>query len=112
MIHELREYVAHPGAAQRLHDRFRDVTLPLFRRHGLEVVGFGVDRDDPSRIQYLLRFDDSDAQRRAWSDFQNDPQWIRAKQASEAAGPIVASMCSRTLDSVSYWPDAQDGECR
>lgn len=112
MIHELREYIAHPGTAERLHDRFRDVTLPLFRKHGLEVVGFGVDAGDPLRIQYLLRFEDAEAQRQAWDGFQGDHEWIRTKEASEADGPIVASMSSRTLESVSYWPGDENGASR
>src|SRR5690606_18715681 len=59
MIYELREYVAHPGAADKLHRRFRDKTLALFARHGLEVAGFWVDEKDPNRIVYLLKFPDA-----------------------------------------------------
>jgi hypothetical protein len=104
MIYELREYVAHDGAVEQVHDRFRDATLPLFERHGLEVVGFWTDRDEPRRIVYLLQFDDADAQSRAWAGFQDDPEWKQAKTASEADGPIVESMTSRTLEPVAYWP--------
>lgn len=104
MIYELREYVAHEGTTQKVHDRFAEDTLPLFERHGLDVVGFWQDSEDPARILYLLRFDDADAKQRAWSDFQSDPDWKRAKAASEADGPIVAQMTSRVLEPVSYWP--------
>ena len=104
MIYELREYVAKPDAADKLHERFRETTLPLFARHGLNVTGFWVDAEDPSRIVYLLSFPDAEAQRRAWQSFQNDEDWKQAKAASEADGPIVASMASRTLEPVSYWP--------
>ncbi|MBM9462838.1 NIPSNAP family protein [Aeromicrobium sp. YIM 150415] len=108
MIYELREYVAHEGAEQKVHDRFADDTLPLFERHGLDVIGFWQDREDPTRILYLLRFDDLDTQQLAWSRFQNDPDWKQAKASSEADGPIVAEMTSRILNPVSYWP-ATDG---
>lgn len=106
MIYELREYIAHDQTQQQVHDRFRDATLPLFAKHGLDVVGFWTDQDDPRRILYLLRFDDPDAKTRAWQNFQQDPDWQQAKAASEAGGPIVAAMHSRTLQPVPYWPQA------
>lgn len=109
MIYELREYVSHTTAEQQVHDRFRDVTLPLFGKHGLEVVGFWSDHDDPRRIVYLLCFEDLDAKARAWESFQHDPDWKKAKAASEADGPIVASMSSRILQPVPYWPDQASG---
>jgi hypothetical protein len=103
VIFELREYVAAPGAAQRLHDRFATHTLGLFSRHGLEVVGYWTDREDESRIIYLLRFADEAARTAAWDAFQKDPEWKRVRAASEADGPIVAEMHSRVLASPDYW---------
>ncbi len=115
MIYELREYVAHEHAVDRVHDRFADHTLPLFTEHGITPVGFWTDTADPSRILYLLEFSDQDAQARAWAGFQDDPRWQEAKRTSEADGPIVAAMHSRTLAPVSYWsadPTATDGATR
>lgn len=103
MIYELREYVAHDHAVDRVHDRFADHTLPLFAEHGITPVGFWTDTDDPIRIVYLLQFSDEDVRARAWAAFQADPRWQQAKQASEADGPIVSAMHSRTLAPVSYW---------
>lgn len=103
MIYELREYVANDGAETKVHDRFRDAALPLFERHGVNVVGFWTDESDPTRILYLLRFDDSDAQTSAWQGFQADSEWKAAKADSEKDGPIVASMTSRNLRPVPYW---------
>lgn len=104
MIYELREYVAHGHAVQKVHDRFATTTLPLFQRHGLDVAGFWVDQDDPTRILYLLRFPDAPTKDAAWARFQGDEEWQRAKASSEVNGPIVAEMTSRTLMPVSYWP--------
>jgi hypothetical protein len=109
MIYELREYVAHDHATQRVHDRFEKATLPLFARHGLNPIGFWVDADDPRRILYLLRFTDAEEQSKAWAGFQQDPAWQETKQESEADGPIVAEMTSRTLLEVPYWPTAETG---
>lgn len=105
MIYELREYVAAPGAADRLHRRFAESTLDLFRRHGLEPAGFWHDRDDRGRIVYLLRFEDDEQRRSAWAAFQDDEEWKRVKRASEADGPVVAEQTSRVLVAPDYVDD-------
>jgi len=110
MIYELREYVAAPGKAAALHARFADDTLPLFDKHGLTVTGFWTDSADDSRIFYLLRFEDEEAQKRAWAAFQGDPRWQEAKAASESEGPVVAQMHSTTLTPVDYRPNGTTEE--
>lgn len=102
MIYELREYVAADGMADRLHARFADHTFELFARHGLELIGFWTDAEDPARIVYLLRFPDDAARREAWAGFRNDAKWQQVKAASEADGPIVAEMYSRVLTTPPY----------
>ena len=103
MIYELREYVAAPGAAERLHQRFADSTLSLFDRHGLDVVGFWHAHDDPGRILYLLRFADEAARDRAWSGFQSDEDWRRVKRESEADGRLVDEQLSTVLVTPTYF---------
>jgi hypothetical protein len=103
VIHELREYTATPGSAAALHRRFADHTFTLFARHGIEMVDFWSDRAEPDRIVYLVRFPDEDARARAWRAFGQDPEWLEVKAASEAHGPLVATMTSRVLDRVPYW---------
>jgi hypothetical protein len=103
MIYELREYAATPGSVEALHARFADHTLGLFEKHGMEVVGFWTDQADANRLLYLLRFADEEAQCSAWAGFKADPDWKRIKAESEADGPIVAEMTSRTLGSTPYW---------
>ena len=39
-IFELREYKANPGKLDALNARFRDHTCKLFKKHGVEIVGF------------------------------------------------------------------------
>ena len=102
MIYELREYVAAPGAAERLHRRFADATLDLFSHHGLQPLGFWHDREDPGRIVYLLRFADEEERANAWAAFQADEDWQRVKRESEADGPVVAEQISRVLVTPAY----------
>ena len=61
MIYELRTYWAAPGKLDRLHARFRDVTLPLFARHAMQVVGFwtpSLADESTGDLVYLLAFPD------------------------------------------------------
>src|SRR4051794_16345629 len=102
MIYELREYVAAPGAAERLHRRFEQSVLALLERHGMEIVGFWQAREDEGRILYLLRFADEAARDRAWAGFQGDEEWQRVKRESEAAGRLVDSQDSRVLVAPAY----------
>ena len=37
---ELRTYYAAPGKLEALNARFRDHTCRLFKKHGMEIVGF------------------------------------------------------------------------
>ena len=39
MIYELRRYTAAPGKTEALHNRFRTLTLGVFARYNMEVVG-------------------------------------------------------------------------
>lgn len=103
MIYELREYVTVPGRMPALQARFADHTMALFRRHGLEVYGFWHDPKDENRLVYMLRFADEEAMKSAWSAFQNDPDWQRAKADSEKDGKIVTEIHSRVLHPAPYW---------
>jgi len=37
---ELRTYYATPGKLEELHQRFRNQTIRLFKKHGMTIVGF------------------------------------------------------------------------
>ena len=40
MIHEYRAYYIMPGRMPDIQKRFAEVTMKLFKKHGIEVVGF------------------------------------------------------------------------
>ncbi len=40
MIDEYRAYYVLPGKMSALYERFSKVTMSLFKRHGMQVVGF------------------------------------------------------------------------
>ena len=57
-VFELRTYTASPGKLDALDARFRDHTIALFKKHGMEVVGFWepVDKEAGAgeKLIYLL----------------------------------------------------------
>lgn len=112
MIFELREYTAADGAHHRLADRFEQHTFSLFERHGVRLIDFWVDRDDPRRIVYLAGFDDEQQRTAAWAAFAADPQWQRVKAESERAGPIVAEMRSTVLQRPAFAPTPGAADAR
>jgi hypothetical protein len=77
---ELRTYTVRaegPGSIDVLHDRFRQHTNRLFRKHGMTIVGFwqplnsGMERT----LIYVLAYKDGAARDAAWNAFRNDPEW-------------------------------------
>jgi hypothetical protein len=103
VIYEIREYVALEGAAERLHERFAQHTLGLFRDHGIHVVGFWHEKGDPGRILYLVSARDQDSLDAAWDAFKADPRWQEVKQRTEQAGELIAEITSRVLIPVPYF---------
>lgn len=107
MIYELRTYTASPGKIEPLHQRFREVTLGLFERHEMRVVGFWTPAagDGPSdQLVYLLAFPDLESMAARWDAFRADPDWIAAKADSERDGALTALVESRLLESTDYGP--------
>lgn len=98
MIYELRVYHAMPGKLPALVDRFRKTTVRIWEKHDIRPMGFwtvdiGKSTND---FYYLLQWDDMTHRDRATAAFQKDSEWITARDASEAAGPLVASI-TRTI---------------
>jgi hypothetical protein len=106
-VFEMRTYIANPGKLEALHARFRDHTCQLFKKHGVEVVGFWtpVEGDEAKNtLVYLVAFPSVEAQKKAWQDFRKDPEWIAAKAASEKNGVLVKQVISKNLKGTDYSP--------
>jgi hypothetical protein len=107
MIYELRTYWAAPGKTENLHRRFREVTLGVFQRHHMDVVGFWTPSSatpECGDLVYILRFTDEEAKNAAWAAFQADPEWIAGKAASEKDGKLVDRLTSQVLNLTDYSP--------
>lgn len=105
-VFELRTYHTHPGRLAALNARFRDHTCGLFKKHGMELVGFWTPKEGQKghgdTLVYLLAFPSREAAEASWKAFRDDPEWKAAKDASEKDGPIVERVESVYLDPTDY----------
>ena len=104
-VFEMRTYYAHPGKMAALHARFRDHTCKLFEKHGITLIGFWspIEKDKAEEVMvYLLAYPNKEAADKAWKAFRADPEWIKAKEASEKDGPLVKEAKSQFLTGTDY----------
>jgi hypothetical protein len=94
MIYEMRVYRCLPGRMPALLKRFEEVTLDLWKRHGIEQAGFWTNEVGASHLDltYLLRWDSMADRETKWTAFASDPEWIAKRNESEKDGPILSNI--------------------
>ncbi|WP_439603364.1 NIPSNAP family protein [Devosia sp.] len=104
MIYELRIYTCLPGRLPDLQRRFQDHTLALWERHGIEQAGFWttVIGNSNNDLTYMVRWNSMAERETKWTTFATDPDWIAARNASEANGPLLANVTSQFLSPTSF----------
>lgn len=106
-VFEMRTYTAAEGKLPALHARFRDHTNKLFRKHGMQIIGYWVPAEEPksqNTLVYMLAFPSKDACRKSWDAFRKDPDWLKAKADSEVNGKLVDKAESVFLNPTDYSP--------
>ena len=109
MIFEQRTYLILPRRMEAVLARFRDHSMALLKKHGIEVVGFWTthlgDRAN-AELMYICAYEDLNAREAAWASFQADPEWREAARQSELDGPIVAQVNIKILKATDFSPIA------
>ena len=106
-VFEMRTYTTHPGKLDALNARFRDHTTRIFKKHGMENVGYWVPQDEPGHsntLIYVIAHKSRDAAKKSWDAFRADPEWKKVAAESEANGKIVAKVESVFMEPVDYSP--------
>jgi hypothetical protein len=91
-VFELRTYTCLPDRLPNLTTRFRDHTLKLFEKHGMQNVFYftSIEKDNAQpKLVYLLAHKSEEEATKSWAAFRSDPVWIAARDASEKDGKIV-----------------------
>ena len=104
-VYELRTYTTPPGKLDALKARFRDHTITIFNKHGMKSVGYWVPQDGPEHentLIYVLEHESREAAAKNWTDFRNDPEWVKAKGDSEKDGPLTTQVKSVFMDATDF----------
>jgi len=104
-VYELRIYHAAPGKLDDLNKRFRDHTVKLFAKYGMENIGYWTPADpSDNRLIYVLAHASRDAAKKTFAAFGADPEWKAAQKASEANGKLVNKVESYFMQPTDYSP--------
>jgi hypothetical protein len=90
-VFEMRTYTTATGKLETLNARFRNHTLALFEKHGMEVVGFWEPTDEDAgageKLVYILAHRSRAAADASWKAFRADPSSPRRRSGSTQATP-------------------------
>ena len=104
-VYEMRVYYAAEGKLEALNARFRDHTVKLFEKHGIENVGYWEPIENPERkLIYFLAYPSREAREASWKAFKEDPEWQKAQKASEVDGKLVAKVETKFFKATDYSP--------
>jgi hypothetical protein len=104
-VYELRTYTCNEGKLPDLQKRFRDHTIDIFKRHGMESIGYWVPQDpekSKNTLIYIISHASKEQALKNWADFRNDPEWKKVAADSEKNGKIVAKVESVYMDPTDY----------
>jgi tryptophanase len=105
---EMRTYYAAPGKMEAMNARFRDHTCALFKKHGMELVGFWIptdkDKGAENTLVYILVHKSREEAKKSWAAFVSDPAWKKAQTESEANGKIVEKADVVFMSATDYSP--------
>lgn len=107
VVYELRTYHIAEGKLDDLLRRFQEHTMRLFEKHGIKNVAYWTPLDDPLKgktLVYIIAHPSRDAATANWKAFREDPDWVSAKDKSEANGKLVEKVDSTFLALTDFSP--------
>ena len=112
-VFELRTYTTNEGKLDNLNARFRDHTVRLFKKHGIESVGYWVPTDgekSKNTLIYVIKHKSREAATASWQAFLADPEWRKVAAESQKDGQILAkrpeSVYMQTTDYSPTWKNS------
>ncbi len=106
-VFELRIYTAEAGKMDALKARFRDHTLKLFEKHGMTNVAYWTElnpKGGEEKLYYVMAYPSKESADKSWAAFRDDPDWKKARAASEKDGPLVKKVESIYLRPTDFSP--------
>ena len=104
MIYEIRVYRCVPGRLPALLNRFANITLKLWDKHGIKQAGFWTTYVGESNqdLTYLLAWESLADRETKWNAFAADPEWHAKRAETEKDGPIVANVLVQMLSPTAF----------
>jgi len=105
---ELRTYTAAPGKLPDLLTRFRDHTVSLLDKHGMNNIGYWLtekaDANGQAQLLYIVAHPTEASGKQHWGEFRNDDAWKIVKTASEKNGLLTQKVDAVYLAPTDYSP--------
>ena len=107
-VFEMRTYTTPEGKLPNLDARFRDHTLGLFAKHGITNLGYfhptDADKGAANTLIYFVAYPSREAATASWKAFRENPDWLKARDASEKNGKLTAKVESVYLTPTDFSP--------
>ncbi len=106
-VFEIRTYTSAEGKLNDVLARFRDHTCKLFEKHGMTNIGYWVPADEPksaNTLIYIIAHPSREEAKKNWDAFRSDPEWNKAREASEVNGKIVTKAESVFVNPTDFSP--------
>ena len=105
-VYELRIYAANEDRLHHLEKRFREHTESIFRKRGLNAIGYWVPTEGPAkkkrRIIYILKHPSRYAAYANWIAFNNDGEWKKVLEQPQFQGLLSEKPTSIFLNETDY----------
>ena len=104
-VYELRTYTAADGKLEALKVRFRDHTIRIFKKHGIESIGYWVPQDgerSKNTLIYIVAHPSREEATKNWAEFAADPEWKKVSAESEANGKLVLKVESVFMEPTEF----------
>ena len=113
-VYELRTYTTNEGKLDALNARFRDHTVKLFKKHGIESVGYWVPTEEgksKNTLIYVVKHKSREAAASSFKAFLADPEWKKVAEESQKNGKILSkSPESVFMETTDYSPSGENSE--
>ena len=103
-LYEMRIYTANEGKLDALHDRFRNHTMGIFEKHGMQNVAYWIPADQADTLIYIIAHKDGEAAKASWQAFVADPEWQKVYADSIADGRLVKNIDNTFMTKTDYSP--------
>ena len=98
---DLRIYSVLPGKLDAFRNRWRDFAVPIYKRHGLQSVGWWVaeqkDADGNDQFICLLAGESNPAIQSSVDEFHKDAEWQRVEKETERDGKLRSGVTAYKL---------------